>query len=575
MGISKIKPLTWHFIITLIAATLFIPFLGFVHLFDWDEINFAECAREMIVTHNYGRVQINFQPFWEKPPLFIWLEVLSMKLFGVNEFAARFPDAMCGILTLNILYYFGKKYNNHQFGLLWVICYVTSFLPFLYFKSGIIDPWFNLFIFLSICFMLQWFNTNTDKKINLNALYAALFAGLAVLTKGPVAILILGLTFLVSWIRLRFNPFNNLKNVLLFIVVFLITGLSWFIFEIASGNLEIVKEFITYQIRLFSTHDSDHEGFYLYHFLVLLIGCFPASLFFIPAYAKNINDTSFQIYTKKWMLHLFWVVLILFTIVQTKIAHYSSMCYYPLTYLAAYTIYNIIYSGNRLPKLVFSLGIFLAAILGIAFTAIGMIDYFIPTLIKSNLIDDKFAVACLQTPVKWNGFEWLIGILFLLVSIYFLVMLHKNKKNIYGLFITSLASIWMITLLIIPRIEPYTQGPAIEFYESLKGKDYYIETINFHSYAQLFYADKQPKQNPPAMLEYIKNKEQEFIKSHSAETFSFKVYSTDWLLNETIDKPAYFVSKINDVESIEKNHPDLIELNRKGGFVFYKRLPKQ
>ena len=235
----------------------------------------------------------------------------------------------------------------------------------------------------------------------------------------------------------------------------------------------------------------------------------------------------------------------------------------------------MIYSGKKLPKTVFAIGLFLIVVVGIVFTAVGLIDYFIPALVKSNLIDDKFAVACLQTSVKWSGFEWIIGILFLLVSIYFLATLHKNKKSIYGLFITSLVSIWAITLLIIPKIESYTQVPAIEFYESLKGKDCYIETINFHSYAQLFYTNKQPEQNPPAMLSYIKNKEQELSKSHYTGAISFKVLSTDWLLIENIEKPAFFISKINDAEDIEKHHPDLIELNRKGGFVFYKRLPKQ
>lgn len=57
---------------------LFLPWLGNVHLFDWDEINFAEAAREMIVSSNYLSVQIDFWPFWEKPPLFIWLQALSM-----------------------------------------------------------------------------------------------------------------------------------------------------------------------------------------------------------------------------------------------------------------------------------------------------------------------------------------------------------------------------------------------------------------------------------------------------------------------------------------------------------------
>lgn len=570
---SQKKYVNWHIAITLISAALFIPFLGAVHLFDWDEINFAECAREMIVTHNYSQVQINFQPFWEKPPLFIWLQVLSMKLFGVNEFAARFPDAVCGILTLNIIYYLGRKYNNHTFGLLWVVCYGASFLPFLYFKSGIIDPWFNLFIFLSICFLLQWFNNNLAIKINTSAIYAGLFAGLAILTKGSVAVLIIGLTFLVIWVRLRFNPFVNVKNLLLFILTFLISGLSWFIFEIAVGNLAVIKEFIDYQVRLFETHDSGHEGFRLYHFVVLLVGCFPASIFFIPAHIKNPSDTPFQVYVKKWMLTLFWVVLIIFTIVNTKIVHYSSMCYFPLTYLAAYKLHDIIYSQKKLNRFVYALGLFLIVVLGIAFTAAGLISYFIPTIANSNLIDDKFAVASLLTPVSWLGFEWVVGVLFLILSVYFYANLHKNKKYLFGLFATSLVSIWLITLLIVPKVEPYSQGPAIEFYESLKGKDCYVETIGFKSYAYMFYTNRQPSHNTPEMVTFAKN-EKARVEKEGGENFDFSLFCLNWMLwKDKLDKPAYFAAKITDREEIKKLHPGLIELYTKGGFVFYKRLP--
>ena len=53
----------------LLSSILFIG-LGNTHLFDWDEINFAESAREMMASGDYLRVQINFEPFWEKPPLF-------------------------------------------------------------------------------------------------------------------------------------------------------------------------------------------------------------------------------------------------------------------------------------------------------------------------------------------------------------------------------------------------------------------------------------------------------------------------------------------------------------------------
>ena len=62
-------------ILFVFSVLFYIPFLGGVHLFDWDEINFAEIAREMLVSRDYLRPQINFQPFWEKPPLFFWLQV--------------------------------------------------------------------------------------------------------------------------------------------------------------------------------------------------------------------------------------------------------------------------------------------------------------------------------------------------------------------------------------------------------------------------------------------------------------------------------------------------------------------
>ncbi len=111
---------TYRLLILITGAILFFPFLGRAPLFDWDEINFAESAREMILSGDYGRVQINYQPFWEKPPLFFWMQVLSMKIFGINEYAARFPNAVCGIITLLILFEFGRKLRDERFGIIWV-----------------------------------------------------------------------------------------------------------------------------------------------------------------------------------------------------------------------------------------------------------------------------------------------------------------------------------------------------------------------------------------------------------------------------------------------------------------------
>ena len=109
--------------IVILGALLYLPFLHQVHLFDWDEINFAEAAREMLVTQNYSQVQINYEPFWEKPPLFFWMQAISMNLFGVTEFAARFPNAICGIVSLLVLFKIGERVQSKSFGIWWFILY--------------------------------------------------------------------------------------------------------------------------------------------------------------------------------------------------------------------------------------------------------------------------------------------------------------------------------------------------------------------------------------------------------------------------------------------------------------------
>ena len=186
--------------IVLISALLFIPFIGNMPLFDWDEINFAECAREMLVTNNYSNVQLYYQPFWEKPPLFIWFQAISMNVFGINEFAARFPNAVCGIVTLLVLYFTGKKLNDNKFGLVWAFVYAATLLPQVFFKSGIIDPWFNLFIYIAVYYLILHTNNPVGKFAYKTAILSGVFLGFALLTKGPAALIIVGLTLVLFFV---------------------------------------------------------------------------------------------------------------------------------------------------------------------------------------------------------------------------------------------------------------------------------------------------------------------------------------------------------------------------------------
>ena len=181
--------------IAAVAAVSLIPWLGRLHLFDWDEINFAEGAREMLVTGDYRRVQIGFQPFAEKPPLFMWVQALSMRVFGVGEFAARLPNAIVGIITLVGIYLLGRRLVDRRFGLWWALAFGGSLLPNLYFRSGIIDPLFNLLIFAGIVGLFAF----ELRRQWILLIVAGVGIGLAVLTKGPVGLLLPGLTWMAFW----------------------------------------------------------------------------------------------------------------------------------------------------------------------------------------------------------------------------------------------------------------------------------------------------------------------------------------------------------------------------------------
>ena len=539
----------YPYIIVVSAILFFIPFLGSVHLFDWDEINFAESAREMIVTHNFSRVQIDFHPFWEKPPLFFWMQVLSMKMFGINEFAARFPNAVVGILTLITFYFIGKKLFDEKFGLIWSLAYLGSFLPHLYFKSGIIDPFFNFFIFLSVVFLAKSIREDTGPKSFRYALLSGISIGLATLTKGPVGLLIAGISVTVYWASKRFRKISNWKNILIFSLACLIITSLWFLPEMINNGFWFIREFLKYQADLFLHPVAGHSGPFYYHFLIVFLGCFPISVLALPVFFRKNKDIEVEgKYFLKWMLILFWVVIILFSIVKTKIVHYSSLTYYPLSFISAYFIYELVNGENTFKKYLYWIlsvtGAFFSVIL-IALPLVARYKDFISPYIK-----DDFAIACLNSPVHWSGYEFLIGIVYLLLLIISMIMIRQNRlfRGIIILFYSTAFCIFFYMKAVVPKIEQYSQAPVINFYKSIAGQDVYATTVGFYSYAPYFYFSKMPGGNAESG-----NKE--------------------WLLNGEIDKPVYIIAKSTSKAMFEQ-HPDCRFIKQEGGFLFYCRSPQ-
>lgn len=537
--------------IVILGALLFLPGLGGVRLFDWDEINFAESAREMLLTGDLLNVQINFESFWEKPPLFIWMQALCMRVFGVNEMAARLPNAIAGIITLLVLFNIGKRRGGERFGLLWMLLYLASFFPFFYFKSGIIDPWFNLFIFLGIYFFSRYTSKLEQGRMMGNAALSAMFIGLGILTKGPVAFLIFALSFAVYLIYNRFKFEFRWKDVAVYSAVLCVVGGAWFILQIATGHYSIIKDFILYQIRLFETQDAGHGGFLLYHFVILFFGVFPASILALPVFRRGIlrgerNRELADFF--KWSMISFWVVLILFTIVRTKIIHYSSFCYFPLTFMAAYSVSKMLDGEIKFKKWMSGVMIAIASVFGVAITALTLFDRFKVHLYP--LVEDQYTLKSMGATSEWIGFEPVIGVVLIVCTILFCVRFRRRASvgNLLILCAGTTFFMFMTMLCAVDEVEKYSQAPAIEFYIDRQGEDCYIYPME-KSYAHYFYSARQPEN---------------------------KCADREWLATGDIDKPCYFVvkndqKKIKELEDVVENEVLLYEEN---GFVFYVRYPR-
>lgn len=564
MSKSDIKPFLFFLFYSMV---LVIPFIGSYNLFDWDEINFAESSREMLVSSNFFQVMVNFEPFHEKPPLYFWLQALSMNYFGVGSFAARLPNAVLSILVPFILFKIGSNLKNKTFGWIWSIIFLSGLLPNLYFRSGIIDPYFNLFIFLAI----YYFYLSIYFKYTLNIFFSGLFSGLAILTKGPVGLLIVILSC--SIFLLLNKKYLSSKQIIYFILPLIIVSSPWYLFELVHKGPWFMVEFVQYQLELFSHPVAGHKQPLYYHFLVVLIGCIPFSFLGLR---NAFKDSGSEIIFEKLMRILLWTVLILFTIVTTKIIHYSSMSYIPLSFLAAVETYKIFMGKNlkrvlKIPLVILSscMGLFLAIILY-------LLTYKIDTI--SSFITDSNVKDVLNVKLFWQGWEWIIPLILVAASVIWLIKINTNIiKYLASFSILISLTFALIGHYIVPKIEMAIQGNAIKFYEDISDEKKYITTVGFKSYAHYFYSRIDELDSSDQL--YITKSEilNNYFSSSSLndlnrnEKNKFNGYVLNWLINGKIDRTAYFVTKKSrPIKQLEKSK-NLKLVKQTANYQFYKR----
>jgi len=108
---------------------------------------------------------------------------------------------------------------------------------------------------------------------------------------------------------------------------------------------------------------------------------------------------------------------------------------------------------------------------------------------------------------------------------------------------------FLAMLMIVPRVEAYSQRAAVEFFSSVSTEDAYLETVGYKSYTHLFYGKIKDNENPASKDE-------------------------KWLLTGDIDKNVYFSIKNTGKEKFMTAYPDLKLLYEKNGFAFFMRTSK-
>lgn len=287
--------------------------LGGYSLKEPDEGRYAEIPREMVELNDYVVPHLNYVRYFEKPPLFYWAVAISYKIFGINEWSFRFPCALSGFLCVLALYFMSRRWFNEGVAFLSSLILMSTFGFFSMARIVTLDMFFTLWLFLSLLFFYGHYR---EKKPILIYLFYVCLA-LATLTKGIVALILLGITILIFLITEKNIGFLKELRLVRGLAIYMIITLPWFIAISIKEKEFFYFFFIDQQILRFITTKHKRTGNIFYFLPVLFGGFFPWSVF-IP---RSIAGTWAR---KDLRIFLIWsfVVLLFFSLSRSKLPPY-------------------------------------------------------------------------------------------------------------------------------------------------------------------------------------------------------------------------------------------------------------
>ncbi|MEW6731196.1 MAG: glycosyltransferase family 39 protein [Acidobacteriota bacterium] len=277
-------------VILIFALPLFYYKLGALALVGPDEPRYAQVAREMYERGDWITPTLLGDTWFEKPALLYWMMIVCYHLLGVNEWAARLPNALLATLNLFIIYGLAKRVGGSRYGLISALVLATSGLYFGFARAASFDMTLT-FTFTAAFLYLHLADTANDVSARRKYLLGFYFAvGVSLLAKGLIGIMLIGacsalyLILSVGWRRLfQFHPFTGL------LVCLLIAGL-WYLPVIARhGWLFIDEFFIQHHFQRYTSNKYHHPGPVYYFLGIILVGVTPWSLLILNSAVRGIK----------------------------------------------------------------------------------------------------------------------------------------------------------------------------------------------------------------------------------------------------------------------------------------------
>jgi 4-amino-4-deoxy-L-arabinose transferase-like glycosyltransferase len=169
--------------------------LGYPSLMDPDEAHYAELTREMLRAGNWLVPLLDGQPYIDKPILFHWLQGAAMTLLGPTELAVRLPSALAALALFWTTRRTGRVLFGESIGDWGAVMVATIPATFALASIGLFDMVFTAFLFGAVACLLE--ASDTGSRGREIAGYALL--SLAVMVKGPVALVLVGLFCAAAW----------------------------------------------------------------------------------------------------------------------------------------------------------------------------------------------------------------------------------------------------------------------------------------------------------------------------------------------------------------------------------------